>query len=452
MSAPKLDVNPIIDAIPGRELPQNVKYAAYGGIGWGVFAFLYGGFMSDGGWAWAWGAFLVALVYTLAITQGGVMLSVILTGTWGRWGRPLKRIGEALAFFMPVVYVLLLIFLLLGNTIYVWNPATIIPGGPVDLAPHSPEAFASKPFWLQTWFFIARQLFAVGLLFGLNFVYLRHSLRPDLIMAKARLGSGTPAWWDRIIGGETNLEKAIEEGQNGQSFWFTFLAWAYALVFSFLAFDLVMSLSPWWYSNMFGGWMFVSSVWLSLCVIGIVSMLGLDWLGMRDWIKPEVTHDLGKLMLAFCMFWAYTSFAQLLPIWYTDMPEETDFLLVRMYLPQWSWLASLVGITCFVAPFTILLSRGIKKMRYPFAGICALIMVGLFLERSLLVMPSVYFGDTFPFGDFVIVNVGLLAGFLSLMVLVVGKYLSEMPVLVISDPYLEPHPWDVHVHSLDAQH
>ena len=152
------------------------------------------------------------------------------------------------------------------------------------------------------------------------------------------------------------------------------------------------------------------------------------------------------------MFWAYTTYAQLLPIWYTDMPEETDFLLVRMYLPQWSWLAKTVAICCFVGPFTILLSRGIKKMRYPFAGICTLIMFGIFMERSLLVMPSVYFGDTFPTVDFLIVNVGMLAGFLGLMVQVVGRVMAQLPMLVISDPYLGEHPWDQHVHSLDHAH
>ena len=79
-------------------------------------------------------------------------------------------------------------------------------------------------------------------------------------------------------------DQALEAGQARQSFVFPFLGWAYALIFSMVAFDLIMSLSPWWFSNMFGGWTFVSSVWVALAVIGITSMLGLDWLGLRDYV------------------------------------------------------------------------------------------------------------------------------------------------------------------------
>ncbi len=451
MSAHTVDVNPVIDGIEGRTLPPMANMLSLAGIGWGVLAFLYGYFAVDA--AWTFGAYLVALLYVMAIAQGGVMFAIIQTGTWGRWGRPLKRIGEALGTFLPVVWLGLAFFLFAGGmTIYVWNPATVVSTGPMDLHPHSLEAISSKEIWLTPMFFAGRLLAGTGVLFGLSMLYIRASLKPDLVQAKARLGSKAPAWWDRIIGGETNLAKATEEGQNFQSNIFPLITWAYALVFSLVAFDLIMSLSPWWFSNMFGGWQFVSSVWLAFATMAVVAMVGLDWLNLKGHVKPSTTHDHGKLMLAMCMFWAYTTFAQLLPIWYTDMPEETDFLLVRLMLPQWSWLAQTVAITCFLAPFTILLSRGIKKMRYPFAGIGALIMVGVFLERSLLVMPSVYFGDTFPTMNFLIINLGMLAGALGLMTQWVGRFLASTPTLVTSDPYLEPHPWDLHVHSLDAHH
>ncbi len=451
MSAHGPDVTPVIDSIKTRQLPPTVNALSLAGIAWGVLAFGYGYFVADR--AWTLGAYLVALIYVMSIAQGGVMFAVIQTGTWARWGRPLKRIGEALGVFLPVAWLGLLGFFALGGLkIYVWNPDTIVASGPVSLHPHSPEAIASKEFWLQPGFFALRQLVGTGLLFGLGLVYIRASLKPDLIQAKARLGSDAPAWWDRIIGGETNLEAAVEQGQNTQSLLFPFLGWAYALVFSLVAFDLIMSLSPWWYANMFGGWTFVSAVWLGFATMAVVSMVGRDWLGLTGIVRPATTHDHGKLMLAMTMFWAYTAYAQLLPIWYTDMPEETDFLLVRLMLPQWKWLAQTVGALCFVAPFTILLSRGIKKMRYPFAGIGALIMVGIFLERSLLVYPSIYLGDTFPWANFLVISLGMLAGALGIMTQVVGRFLATAPTVVVSDPYLQPHPWDVHVHSLDAPH
>jgi hypothetical protein len=290
-----------------------------------------------------------------------------------------------------------------------------------------------------------------GILLTLNIVYLRASIGPDMVLAKQRLGDRAPKnmLWS-MFGSGTDVEESLSAGINRQSRLVPFMAVSYAVIFSMLAFDLVMSLSPWWFSNMFGGWMFMSSFWLGLATIGLVAMFSRDWLKIGDFVTTTVTLDHGKLLLAACMFWAYTTYAQLLPIWYTDMPEETDYLLVRMYLPQWSWLSQTVAVTCFVAPFTVLLSRAVKKMRWPLASVCILIMCGLFLERSLLVMPSIYFGDTFPVRDFICCNVFIWIGALGCLFQVVGRVLATIPPLVVSDPHLPHHPWDIHVHGLDS--
>ncbi|MEO0603040.1 MAG: hypothetical protein AAF211_16495, partial [Myxococcota bacterium] len=436
MSSGLPNLNPVIDGLIGRKLPSSVHLGSLAAIGIGVVAFVAGLAMDR--FAYTWGAYLVGLVYTLAIAQGGVIFAILMTGTTGRWGRPVKRIAEAFGFFMPVGFVLLLVFLVFGLTIYSWNPDTVIPGGPVDLAPHSPEAAASKETWLDPSFFVLRQLAFLAILIILDALYIYQSLRPDLVMARSRLGTKAPAWWETITRGSGDLATTVKESLRSQAFFVPFIGLAYALVFSFLAFDLIMSLSPWWFSNMFGGFVFMSSFWLSLAALGATAVAARDWLRLGPFITPDVTHDIGKLMLAGCMFWAYTAYAQLLPIWYTDMPEETEFLLVRMRHPDWEWLALLVGVTCFVAPFTILVSRGIKKMRWPFFAICLLVMVGIFFERSLLVLPSIHFESALA-TDTILISVGVWLGFMGLFVQVVGQVLCRIPPLVISDPYLEPH-------------
>lgn len=445
MSAGLPSFDPVIDGVAGRKLPGNVNALLMGAMAVGLGALVFGFVVA--GAAWTWGAVLVGIVYTMGMSQGGVLYAAMLTGTQGRWGRSIKRIGETFGFFLPVAYLLLLVYLLLGMGIYPWTEGTINPN-PVDLAPHSPAAVASKAIWLSKPFFIVRHLVLFAILIALDYAYIKASLGPDIALAKARLGDKAPKWWDRFAASGT-VDEQVEKGIKRQAFLGPVIGMFYAVYFSAVAFDLIMSLAPLWYTNMFGAWFFMSSFWLGMCTLGVVSLLSRDWLNLGPFLKTDVFHDLGKLILAFCMFWAYTTYAQILPIWYGNMPEEADFLLIRLYLPQWSWMSQSVAVLCFVMPFTTLLSRGIKKMRWPFAVLLSVIMFGIFMERSLLVMPSIYFDDTFPTVWFLVVNIGVWIGFLGLWGSVVGRALASVPPLVMSDPFLHPHPWDVHVHSLD---
>lgn len=450
MSAAHPDLNASIDAVGTRKVPMPVLGGGVAAILFGLVGFGYGLATNP---VWAWGALIVGIVYAMGISQGAIMFSVISTLSWGRWSRPFKRVAETFGLFMPVIYLIMVLFLLVGLPIYPWHEHTIVAGGPVSLTAHSEAVlFEAKPFWLAPGTFIARLVLGVGLMVVLDMLYLRASLRPDLIMAKARLGDKAPGWYGMFIGGAGKLEDEVVASEKTQAFYGVLLAIVYPLVMSMVAFDLIMSLSPWWYSNMFGGWIFTSSFWLAVQAIGVFTMIGFDWLNLRGWVQGKNTHDLGKVAFAFTMAWAYMCFAQILPIYYANMPEETDYLMVRLMLPQWSWLARVVAVLCFVMPFTVLLSRGLKKMRGPFAAVLMTMMLGVFLERSLLVLPSVYKGDEFPVVDFAIISLGIGAGFVGALVTFATQVLTQMPALVISDPKLEEHDWDVHVHSLDAHH
>ncbi|MCB9664162.1 MAG: hypothetical protein H6732_08600 [Alphaproteobacteria bacterium] len=439
-----------IEAVKGRSVPGTFNLVTLGFVAWGLLGLGYG--FGTGKAAWTWGALLVAIFYAICLGQGGLMFSVIMHGTFGRWGRPLKRVAEGFAVGLFVPLVLLALFFAAGGlTVYPWSP-TWHGGDPVSLAPHGSGVYHSKEFWLEPGFFSIRQLAGLVVLLVLDFLLIRNSLRPDLVLAKQKLGAAAPAWWDRLIGSASSPSDEAKRSAVGNQVLVPVLAMSYALMMSMFAFDMVMSLDPWWFSNMFGGWIFMSSVLMGLAALAVVATLGRDWLSLGPWIKPNVTHDLGKLMLAGTMFWAYTLFAQILPIYYTDVPEETNFLLVRMVLPQWSWMARLVAILCFLAPFTILLSRGLKKLRWPFFGVALVSLTGLFFERSLLVMPSVYLGDAFPAADFLIINVGVWLGVVGLFAQVVARFLATVPAVPVADPLLEDHPWDVHVHAAGHAH
>ena len=448
MSSSTLDFTATIDAIVGRTVPSKVKKSALIAIVLGLLGFGYGLVTEP---VWAWGSFLVALIFVLSLAQGGVIFGVMMNLVAGRWGAPLKRIGEVFGFFLPIGYLLLVVFLIGGTGIYPWDAHTIVEGGAIPLAAHSEGVlFHSKEAWLSMPFFIARQLVAFALLIALDYWYIKTSLRPDLIAAKARLGDKAPAWWDRFIGNAGSVEEEAENSSSKQNVIAVILALTYPMIFSMAAFDLMMSLSPWWYANMFGAWFFVSAFWSALCGIGIFALIAKDWASLRPFVTTKTMHDLGMLATALCMFWAYTSFAQILPIWYSSMPEETDFLLVRMVLPEWAPLTYSVAVTCFLAPFVMLTSRAVKKMKWPMVGVLCTILVGIFLERTMVIMPSIYFKDSFPMDLFLICSVGCLAAAVGLFVLVITKVMTQVPSVTITDERMNKHTWDIHAHSLDA--
>jgi len=381
------------------------------------------------------GILLVCIVYFMGVSQGGLMFAVIQTITLGRWGRPYKRIAESFWFFMPINYAIYAIFLVAGGL-------EIFPWMHEELPPH-------KAVWLTEHFFQARQLVMLGLLMVIDFAFIRNSLRADMGVAAETLGTRAPAWWSYFTAGWRGKDAEVEETYQRNIRLAPAIVVLYAIIFSFFAVDAVMSLAPHWAANMFPAWIFVSSLWLALNWVCIVSVLLRGWLKVEHLITPKNYHDLGKLMFALCIFWTYNFFAQLLPIWYGNMPEETWYLILRMWVEPWGALGKVVVSMCFFIPFTVLLSRGIKKTPVALASVAVVIVTGVFLERFILIMPQVWTKASMPIGP---VEIGVVFGFVSLFLTVVVNFLARVPAVPISDPFMNPHPDDVHIHVGHGAH
>src|SRR6202011_5200319 len=134
----------------------------------------------------------------------------------------------------------------------------------------------------------------------------------------------------------------------------------YVFVMTFAAIDWVMSLSPHWASTIYG-FLFIAGQLISsmsLMIAVIVLLAGKEpLLGV---VQKRHLHDLGKLLLAFVMLWAYFSFSQLLIIWSGNQPEEISFYRSRLY-GQWGVVAVIVLVFHFFVPFFLLLSRDLKR-------------------------------------------------------------------------------------------
>ncbi|MDG1479623.1 MAG: hypothetical protein P8R54_08525 [Myxococcota bacterium] len=427
------DFTKAIESIPGRTVPSQVKMAALGLIAVGIAAVGYGIATDPHRTS---GAFITNFMYFNGIAMGGFMLTPIAMVTHSRWPRRVKRFSESFAFFLPVMWVLFAIFAFSGGVdVYPW----VEEGARGELPPH-------KAVYLTKGFFIARQLIGQGILMVLALLMARASLNSDIAMAKEHLGDKAPKGWP-WNGNVGPAKAAAEKSYMTQLKLAPVVCIAYAAIYTMIAVDVSMSLAPHWYANMFPAWLFMSSIWSGLVYIALFSLIGREWLGVRELIGSNVYHDLGKLTFAFCMFWGYTTFAQYLPIWYGNMIEEIGFVLIRTAMHPWDRVAQAVFLLCFLAPWTILLSRGLKKIPSAYISVACVIAVGIWLERFLTNMPSIWMEDTLPLG---FIEIGMAAGLLGAFILVVTTVLSKVPGAVISDRYMQPDP--DHVHVLPKSH
>ena len=162
----------------------------------------------------------------------------------------------------------------------------------------------------------------------------------------------------------------------------------YAIVFSLVAFDGIMALQPHWFSNLLGGWFFMGSFLGAHMLLALMMIYGAKHLGIADLVSPKQRHDLGKLCFGFTVFWTYLMWAQFLVIWYGNLPEETGFVFSRLW-GEWLPIGRAVFLGMFIIPFFGLLGVAPKKTRLTLGFFATVSLVALWLERYLLVMPSV---------------------------------------------------------------
>jgi Ni/Fe-hydrogenase subunit HybB-like protein len=164
---------------------------------------------------------------------------------------------------------------------------------------------------------------------------------------------------------------------------------AYVLCMSLLAFDLIMSLAPHWLSNLLGGFFFMGA-WLSgLMALALLAVFWRRHFELQELITTKHLHDLGKLCFGFTVFWAYLFFSQFLVIWYGNLPEETSFLFLRMAADPWREISAAMVVLVFVVPFWGLISVSAKKTPAILSTFAVISLLGLWVDRYVLTVPSV---------------------------------------------------------------
>jgi len=375
----------------------------------------------------AWQAYVSNWLFFTSIAQGAIILCAATVITKARWNWSVRRISLALGAFLPLSFLLLLPMLTLRENYFPW----------IELMA-TDEIVQRKAAYLNIPFLTIRNVVGGLLLFGLSLRFIYLALRPDLGPEREadEEGSTSRARWRNRL----SKQWAGNEAEESRS-WARLkvlspiLVLTYAVVMSVFAIDWAMSLEPHWLSTMFPGWFFMGAFWGGIGCTTLVSVL----LKRRDSFADEhisayQLHDLGKLIFAFSIFWTYLFFAQYLVIWYGKLAWEQEWIIHRSGA-EWGPLSLLVIVLCFIVPFTALIGRLPKTVPTWLGGVAFVALSGLWLERYLLIAPSLHEEGTATI-TFWEPAIGL--GFLGLFIGIIHWFLSTFPMIQMWQPKAEP--------------
>jgi hypothetical protein len=369
----------------------------------------------------AWRAYHFNWLFFTSIAQGAVTLAVVVTITRGVWSRPIRRLALSYSAFLPIAWLLAIPILVGAEHIFPWvaDPAAIQPG---------------KDAYLNVPFMSIRVLGLLGLLifFDLKFAY--WAMRPDLGMMRDSVPARLQSTYARLTRNWRGQEAEEALAAKKLGVLGPVIAALYAVSFGVIAWDFVMSLEPHWFSTMIGPYFFMGAFLGGIAATVVLSVLYVLHGNARLIIEPVTLHDIGKLMFGFCVFWAYLFYSQFIVIWYGLLPIEQAWLVHRFGQP-FQPLMALVFACLFVFPFFGLM--GVTPKRTPqilvfFAGI---VLTGLWLERYMLVYPSLYSGSKdIVFGW---QEVGPMLFFLGLIAMAVCAFQARFPLFQMWQPASE---------------
>ena len=310
--------------------------------------------LGGGGWRRFFFSYLLSFSYLLTLALGALFFVILQHLTRAGWSVVVRRWAESIAAVMPALALLALPIVAFGlHDLYHWTHAEAVAAD---------QLLQAKQAYLNVPFFVLRLAVYFSIWILLSSFFLSRSLAQDK--------DGDPA-----------LTLQMERRSAPAMLLF-------ALTATFAAFDLLMSLDPHWYSTMFGVYVFAGSVvsFLALLIIAVYSgqRAGL----LRHAVTVEHYHDLGKLLFAFTVFWAYIAFSQYMLMWYANLPEETVWLL-RRQTNGWGWIGLVLLVGHFVLPFVALLSRAPKRRPRAVAAVAAWVLAMHWFDLYWVVIPEV---------------------------------------------------------------
>lgn len=301
------------------------------------------------------GAWLTAFSFFVSLALGALLFLTIGYAVGAKWPTVVRRLTEAVAATFPVLLVAFVPLALGASEIYPW----LSPGG---LDAHARELLEHKAAYLNLTGFALR-----GVLYFVLWIAVSH-----LLVKSSFSSDDAPAPEPRVS--PAALSAAALP--------------LLALSLTFASVDWLMSLDPAWYSSMFGVYYFAGGFVGALGLLSVMAWRLRREPRVRLAISPSHFHALGRMLLGFCIFWAYIAFFQAMLIQIADKPEEVPFYLRRIE-GGWAELTTIVAFGRFVIPFFVLLPRMSKHRPGLVAAVGALTVFCHYLDVFWLVGPTV---------------------------------------------------------------
>lgn len=298
-------------------------------------------------------SYLFSYLFYIGLALGCMATAMLQYLSGGAWGLVLRRVTESAMRTLPLLAVLFIPVLIGIPRLYSWSHPEIVAADSI---------LQHKHVYLNVPFFIIRTLIYFGgwLLFAHFLNKWSHELDT--------LGRDPLARRLQLLSGPGLL--------------------FYGLSVTFAAVDWVMSIDPHWFSTIFGLLFIVGQGLsaLSFCIAALV-ILSDEGGPLEGVIGPAHLQDIGKLLLAFTMLWAYFSYSQFLIIWAGNLANEIPWYMQRLK-GGWQWIGLLLVLFHFALPFAMLLSRTLKRSGRTLIRIAAIIIVMRFVDLFWLVAPN----------------------------------------------------------------
>ncbi len=342
-------------------------------------------------------SYLVAYMMVLGLTLGSMAWLMVWHLTGGSWGVPIRRILEAAMACLPLLIVGWIPIAVGMKLSYPWLNSEVLREA-MEKNQHGGMGYESATG------FILRGIlyFVVWALFTWFLLHWSHEQDEP----------GHPPFGSRF--------RAVSG--------LGLLIYAWTLTFAVV--DWVMSLTPFWISTIYGFIYMVDQAMLAMCLVIIVGHSLRKFEPLGTLLRAHNFHDYGKLLFTTIMLWAYFSFSQWLIYWSGNLPEETKWFNVRAH-GDWGYVAFIIILCQFAIPFSILLSRPIKRNSGKLIWVAWFVVLMRFVDNWWNVQPAFT-----EFAHGVWLDAVMTIGLGGVWVAYFFWNLARRPMVVLNDPHL----------------